>query len=171
MRIVIAVAAFQAGWFASVLGAANGLDWLGPAVVLVLAAAFVAKQPNKLRAAAYLAVCAALGFVLDSALTLAGVLAFPMDSSPARSPLWMVGLWANFAWFAPVGLRWLYDRPALAACLGAAGGPAAYWAGQRLGALEWSAPQALGAIAAEWAAATPAIFWLASRLDRGGVAA
>lgn len=168
MRLVLAFAAFQAGWFAAVLGASNGAPWLGPCVVSALAVAFVAKRPDRVWAMAYLAVCGVLGFALDSALTVAGMLEFPLDGHSGVSPLWMTALWLNFAMFVPVGLRWLYGKPALAAVFGAAGGPAAYWAGQRLGALEWSTPQAVGAVAAEWAAATPAIFWLASRMERKG---
>lgn len=168
MRLFLAFVAFQAGWFAAVLGAANGAPWLGPCIVAALALLFVARRPGSARAIAYLAACAVLGFALDSALTVGGMLQFPLDREPGSSPLWMTALWLNFAMFVPLGLRWLYGKPALAAALGAAGGPAAYWAGQRLGALEWSLPQAVGAVAAEWAAATPAIFWLASRMERKG---
>lgn len=166
MRGAVAFAAFQAGWFACVLGAANHAPWLGPGLVAALALRFLAKGGKG--ATVYLAACAALGFTLDSALTAGGLLHFPADGDRRWSPLWMTALWVNLAMFVPAGLRWLYGRPALAASLGAAGGPAAYWAGQRLGALEWSAPQAAAAVACEWAAATPAIVWLASRGETGG---
>ena len=168
MRLVLAFAAFQAGWFSAVLGAANAVPWLGPCVVAALAVVFVARGSGRAQSMAYLAICGVLGFVLDSALTMAGMLRFPLDGHAGVSPLWMTALWLNFAMFVPVGLRWLYGKPGLAAAFGAAGGPAAYWAGQRLGALEWSTPHAVGAVAAEWAAATPAIFWLASRMERKG---
>ncbi|MEZ5394117.1 MAG: DUF2878 family protein [Bryobacterales bacterium] len=149
------------------------MSWLGPCVVAVVALVFALMftHRGRLRAVFYLTACAAMGFALDTSLTMAGLLEFPRDGQPTLSPLWMTALWVNFAAFAPVGLRWLYGRGALAATLGAAGGPAAYWAGQRLGALEWSAPQAPAAVAAEWAAATPAILWLAMWLERGGRAA
>lgn len=163
MRIALAFVAFQAGWFACVLGAAQGAGWVGLCVIAAVALVYLAKAPK--RAPLYLAACAALGFGLDSGLTMAGLLRF--DGEPRFSPLWMTALWVNFATFAPVGLRWLYGRGALAAALGAAGGPAAYWAGERLGALGWTTPQAVGAVAAEWAAATPAIFWLASWMEDG----
>ena len=167
MRLALAVLAFQAGWFACVLGAESDLPWLGPAVVAALALAFVARSQRRGWALASLALAAALGFALDSALALTGLIRFPHVGNPQLSPLWMTALWVNFALFVPVGLRRLYGRWALAAALGAAGGPAAYWAGQRLGALEWSTPQAVGAVAVEWAAATPAIVWLSRQTDSG----
>ena len=168
MPLGLAFIGFQAGWFAAVLGAANSIWWFGPAVVAALASPFLATQPSRAKAMQYLTACSLLGLVLDSALTMAGWIRFPIDGNSALSPAWMVALWTNFAWFAPIGLRWLYERPAMAAGLGAVGGPAAYWAGQRLGALEWSTPQAIGAVAAEWAAATPTVLWLATRLDDPG---
>jgi len=169
VRVALAFVFFQAGWFAAILGAANGAAWLGPLVIGALAAWFVWSGESRGRSAALLLASGALGFALDTALTAAGMLRFPADGSPGLSTPWMVALWVNFAIFIPGGLRWLYGRYALAASLGAAGGPAAYWAGQRLGAIEWNMPQAAFAVAAEWAAATPAILWLASRREaRGG---
>ncbi len=38
MRLLLNFAAFQIGWFACVLGAANGFPWLGPVVVAAVVA-------------------------------------------------------------------------------------------------------------------------------------
>lgn len=51
----------------------------------------------------------------------------------------MVALWVNFATTLHTSLRWLLGRHALAALLGALGGPASYYAGARLGALTFPA--------------------------------
>jgi hypothetical protein len=54
----------------------------------------------------------------------------------------------------------------IAALLGAAGAPLAYYAGARLGALDLVSPApALVAIALGWAVATPALMLAARRLD------
>ena len=46
MRIALAFVAFQAGWFACVLGAARGAGWVGLCVVAAVALAFgMAWQP------------------------------------------------------------------------------------------------------------------------------
>jgi len=48
------------------------------------------------------------------------------------------------------------------------GGPAAYAAGERLGAVTFGDPRALGlaALAAAWALAVPSLLWLAAALER-----
>lgn len=64
-------------------------------------------------------------------------------------------------------LRWLQPRPLLAAVLGLVGGPLAWYAGARLGALELPDPSlALSVLGAGWAALMPLLLWLASRLNR-----
>lgn len=76
----------------------------------------------------------------------------------------MASLWAAFAVSMTVSLRWLLRRPlVLVAALGAAAGPLAYAAGDRLGALELSAGAA-AAVAVEWAVATPLLVVCARRL-------
>ncbi|MDT8319119.1 MAG: DUF2878 family protein [Xanthomonadales bacterium] len=49
MKLFINFAAFQLGWFSCVLGAANGVAWIGPPVVLgvvVLHLAQAARPPG-----------------------------------------------------------------------------------------------------------------------------
>ena len=53
------------------------------------------------------------------------------------TPLWMVALWAAFATTLNVSLRALRPHYLLAAVLAAMGAPLAYYAGARLGALQW----------------------------------
>jgi hypothetical protein len=60
----------------------------------------------------------------------------------------------------------LRARPWLSAPLGAVGGPAAYYAGAQLGALEFAALGAgLGMIGVGWALIAPALLSAARRLD------
>jgi hypothetical protein len=109
-----------------------------------------------------------LGLVLDSALVLAGRLAFAEGVLvPGLAPYWMVTLWVLFATTFNRSLRWLRGLLPLAALLGAVGGPLAYLAGARLGAAEVLEPAWLGhlAVAAIYALATPALLALARRLD------
>ena len=78
----------------------------------------------------------------------------------------MVALWAIFATTLNVSLRSLRPHRWLAALLGAIGGPVAYYAGARLGALEFGTPApALAAIGIGWAILTPALLGTARRLD------
>ena len=58
------------------------------------------------------------------------------------------------------------ERPGLGATLGLLGGPAAYYGGVRLGAMELVSPlPALLAVALMWALATPLLLLLARSFD------
>jgi hypothetical protein len=137
MRTIINVAAFQAAWFAAVLGAARGFFWLGPLAVTLGLACHLSLQPERLKEISLAMAAGVMGFLFDSGLIAGGVFAPVRDWMPFPfSPLWMVCLWINFATLLNVSLQWLHGRYALAAVLGAVGGPAAYYSGARLGAMQ-----------------------------------
>ena len=164
MFLLLNAALYQAGWLVCTLGAAHGLAWAGP----VAAAAIVAWHLGRARRAVdeliLVALAAASGLVVETALLQSGWIAYADATSLA--PLWIVALWALFATTFNVSLRALRGHPAIAAALGAVGAPAAYYAGARLGALELVAPApALAAIAIAWAVATPALLRAARRFD------
>jgi len=82
------------------------------------------------------------------------------------APYWIVLLWMLFAATLNLSLAWLKPRPLIAALFGAVGGPAAYVAGAKLGALTLTEPAAaLPALAIGWAVLTPALARLAARGD------
>lgn len=174
---LVRVIAFQAGWFACVLGAAHGMPVLGPALVGVFALAhLVAKRSVWEREAALLAASALLGYGADSVLVLTGFLRFPPQASlGGPSALWMVAMWVNLALTLNGPLRWLKGRYVLAAFLGCIGGPLAYEAGARLGAASLGDPHwtSLGVVGVEWTLAMPALLAAAEatgRLPLGGAA-
>ena len=77
----------------------------------------------------------------------------------------MVALWMGFATTLRHSLAWLQPRLILAAALGSIGGPLAYYAGERLGAIRIEdASGAYVGVAAIWAIALPALLHLARRL-------
>jgi hypothetical protein len=78
----------------------------------------------------------------------------------------MVALWAAFATTLNVSLRPLHRRPGMAAMLGAVAAPLAYYAGGKLGAVEFvDLGKAMLAIGAGWLVLTPAFVLLAAELD------
>ena len=158
---------FQAGWFAGVLGAARGMPWVGVAAALAVAAWHLwrARRPGQEFKLLLLAV--ALGAAFETALVQLGWLRFDGGSlASGLAPVWMVALWSNFATTLNVSLRALRDRLLFAAALGGVGAPIAYYAGGRLGAVDFSDPgMALAAIAAGWAVLTPFLFLAARRFD------
>jgi Protein of unknown function (DUF2878) len=164
------VVAYQVAWFACVLGAASDLAWVGAAVALFVAAVHVmltARVGGELK---LIAAATAIGLLVDSALTRTGQIEFVAGVwAEGWAPYWMLALWAAFATTLNHSLRWVMDRPVVAAILGAVGGPLAYLAATRLGALEIPTPQmALPLIAAFWAAAMWTLSMVAARVRPSG---
>jgi len=151
--------AFQAAWFAAVLGAAHGMPWLGVVAVPAALALHLMLSPDW-RPELLLALAAGgTGFVIDSTLIATGAFTpIPFGFPEPLSSLWMVMLWVNLATTLNVSLSWLRGRYALGAIFGAFGGPMAYYSGAKLGAMH-AVPSiaALIAIGAAWAFAFPAM--------------
>jgi hypothetical protein len=157
--------AFQAGWLATVLGAAKGLVWLGPLAVLaaIVAHATLASRPGlELR---LLLAAAAVGLAVENTLLTLGLVHYAGD--PVWVPLWMVALWPLFATTLNLTLAWLKPRLRLATVAGALAGPLAYAGGEALGAITLHG-HALMVLALVWAAAFPALLALARRWDGCG---
>ncbi|MBM4362066.1 MAG: DUF2878 domain-containing protein [Deltaproteobacteria bacterium] len=168
LRAALSFVTLQIGWFSCVLGAAHGLPWIGPVVVLVGLGWHLRAQPAAARRSevVVLAMAAGLGLVFDTAvLRLGGMTA----RGATLSPPWLVALWPNVAAAtAPSGaLARLSGRPFLAALVGALGGAAAYDGGARLGAIELAGDRrtALAGIAIAWAVVLPILLWLRRSCD------
>lgn len=158
--------AFQAGWFATVLGAAHGLPWLGPIAVLAAVVLHLMLTTQRLSELKLLAVALILGLIFEQALLDAGLVSYPGD--PDGVPLWMLALWPLFATTLNVSLAWFKPRLGLAALAGTLAGPLAYASGETLGAIRLHGP-ALWLLAAGWALVFPLLLAVArlNTSDRG----
>ena len=167
MFLILNAALYQAGWAACVLGAAYGAPWAGLVAAAAILAWHLARAAGPVQEMLLVLAAAAAGLVFETALLQTGWIRYPEAATAGSlAPAWMVALWGLFATTFNVSLRALRSRLVIAALLGAAGAPLAYYAGARLGALDLVAPQAaLVAIALGWAIATPALLRLARRLD------
>jgi hypothetical protein len=169
-RKTINVVLFQAAWFAAVLGAAGGLPWLGPLVIIPTLAVHLAMQDDRRGEVKLLLAAGVLGFIFDTAFVAGGVFT-PLRHLLPRpfSPPWMVCLWLNFAATLNVSMAWLRGRYLLATLFGAIGGPLAYYSGAKLGATE-ALPSSTGMLllAIGWGIMTPLLVWLARKTGHGG---
>jgi hypothetical protein len=167
VTLALNLALFQVGWFACVLGAARGLPWIGPLTVAAIVIWHAARSPQPADELKLAAIAVLVGAVCDSAFAALGWIDFaPVAAAPYVAPWWMLALWAVFATTVNVSLSWLRPRLRLAALLGTVFGPFAYWAGERLGALELREPvAALASLGAVWALALPALLALGRRFD------
>lgn len=158
--MLLNIVLFQLGWFACVLGAANGYAREGAIAAGLIVALHIARATRPGREAKLALAAALLGLAFESALVWAGWVR--VDDGI----YWLVALWALFATTLNESLRTLQTRPWIAALFGAVGGPLAYYAGARMGALDFVQPAAmLAALAVGWAAATPLLLSVARRLN------
>jgi len=165
--------AFKSGWVTAVYGATHGMSWLGPAWILGWVTAFFVWHKQHRTEWILLLGGAAIGYSLDSILVLAGLIRFPVEAQlGGPSPLWMVAMWLNLSAALRYALGWLRDRFVLGAGLGIIFGPAAYLAGEKLGAIHIDG--GLLPIALEWLIAIPILLYLerisrASDIQLGGL--
>jgi len=167
LRKIINVIAFQSAWFAAVLGAANGMLWLGVVAVPLALGLHLALSPDW-RPELLLAFCAAgMGFATDTLLIASGSFSpIPYVFPVPFSSLWMVMLWVNLATTMNVSMAWLRGRYALGAVFGAIGGPLAYYSGAKLGAMtRLPEPGGLLWIGVAWAIALPLLYGAARKIN------
>lgn len=169
--------AFQAVWLTCALGAASGTNWPGIIAAGMLATWHLATTSDRAREAVVLAAAGLIGAGAETGLTALGLVSFAATAPPLPIPTWIVALWIAFATTLPVLNRWIGPTSGQrwqwkAAALGFIGGPLAYIAGERLGALTlvpgtaadagawWGA---VLAVAIVWAAAAPTLLALRAR--------
>lgn len=167
VALVLNFALFQAGWFSAVISAARAFPMLGVAVIAVVVALHLrwSRQPG--REFMLIVICAALGGVFDSLLVAADRVAYPSGQPfSAVAPYWIVAMWMSFATTLNVSLRWLRNRPLSAVVLGAAGGPLAYFTGERLGAIVLvDFTTAMIALGIGWGCMMPVLSAVSQRFD------
>jgi hypothetical protein len=172
VRTAINFAGFKLAWLACVASAAAGQPLLGSAAVLVAVLLHLRMTPGPRGEAKLVAAAVVAGLAWDSALVALGLFRYPSGTViDGLAPHWILAMWALLATTLNVSMRWLHGRPWSAAAFGALGGPLAYWAGARLGAVEMpDAAAALIAQAIGWALMMPALMALAFRVHARGSA-
>ena len=167
MPILINFAAFQIGWFSSVIGAAKQMPWLGPVALLVVLAIHLRQARRPQLELLLVLSCGLIGVFFDSLLVAMGWVDYPSGQiSQSLAPYWIVTMWMLFATTLNQSMGWLKGRPLLATALGAIFGPASYIAGQKLGGIEFVAfAPAIAALTVGWAVFMPLLMALAQRFD------
>jgi hypothetical protein len=158
---------FQLAWFACVMTAARGQQWLGALIAAAVVGLFAWLAPQRVRALQLFALVTLVGTAWDSLVSATGWIQYAgWPELRWLAPPWIIAMWALFATLLNVSLRWLRGRVLLAALFGLVGAPLAYYGGVRLGAVQL--PNALAALvlqAAGWAVLTPWLIRLGVRLE------
>lgn len=167
MPALINFAAFQIGWFSSVIGAAKQMPWLGPVVLLVVLAIHFRQARRPQAELTLIIACGFIGVIFDSLLVAVGWVTYPSGQfSEFLAPYWIVTMWMLFGTTLNLSMGWLKGRPLLAVIFGAIGGPASYVAGQKLGGIVFlDYNMALIGLALGWAVFMPLLLIVAERHD------
>ena len=159
---------FQAGWLSCVIGGAS-LDytWAGVVVVAAIVAVHLVRADSIRNEVILIAITAIAGTAWDSSLMMAGLFSFTNGVLiSGLVPLWLIAMWALFATTLNVSMKWMKNKYLLASVLGAIGGPIAYYAGHRIGAVDFSDTlTALLVVGAGWALIMPLLMALTTRFN------
>ena len=159
-------AAYQAGWFAAVVGAARGHGDAGAALAAALIALHLWLARDRDRELGLVVLATATGLAVEAWQLQAGTYRLLSGAVPATlPPAWLLALWAQFATTFCYSGRTVLARPVTAMLFGALGGPLAFLAGARLGAVELTTPlwPGLVRLAVGWTAALALFSWTARR--------
>lgn len=129
-------ALYQVGWFACVLGGAWHRPWTGFLIAVILCGAHLALSVERSVEVRLVVIATAVGALVEIGQIAAGTYRFTSGTViDALPPPWLLAMWAQFATTFRFSLRAVITRPIRAALFGAAGGPIAFLAGERLGAV------------------------------------
>ena len=138
-------ALYQIGWFACVLGGASQRPWTGFLIAMILVGVHLAMSVERSLEVRLVVLATAVGAGVEIMLIAAGTYRFTSGTlTAALPPPWLLAMWAQFATTFRFSLHRVITRPVPAALFGAAGGPIAFLAGERLGAVTLLPPVALG---------------------------
>lgn len=159
--------AYQLGWLAAILGAAAGYGTAGAGVGFALTAGHVLLARDRRGELTLVVAALVCGMAVESWQIASGTYRVLADASPGGlPPLWLLALWAQFATTFRFSLRRIMTDPRAALVFGALGGPIAFLAGERLGAVVLAVPlgPGLARLVVAWALALAALASGARRL-------
>ena len=158
---------FQTGWLICVLGAAHGRTTLALAIVSLLIMIHLTVTPDRIKDIRLFAYALIIGFVFDGLIQFNGLILYnDAGWSFPLTPLWILMLWILFAMTLNHSLSWLKGRIFVSSLFGALGGPLAYMAAEKLGAITIVAtPQSIITLLVGWAIITPALVFLSKNND------
>lgn len=148
---------YQAGWFACVLGAAWGYPLTGFLIAALLIAAHLWLAVERIVELRLMLLTLIVGLAVEVVQQATATYRFvPGTLVAGLPPPWLLALWAQLATTFRFSLRRVFTRPWLSLAFGAFGGPLAFLAGERLGAITLLAPVSLGLLrlGLAWAVAT-----------------
>jgi hypothetical protein len=165
---VINFVLFQIGWFACVLGGAHGFTVTASTIALFIIAYHIASTAQPADTFRLVAATSVIGAVFETLLVVTGLAAYQHGQwHDSIAPYWMVLMWPLFATTINSSLHWITTmKTPVISVIGAISAPLAYYAGNRLGAVEFQQPLlSLAVIGAGWAVLLPLVTHISCRID------
>ena len=153
---LINYALYQIGWFACVLGGASHRPWTGLLIAMILVGVHLTMSLERSLEVRLVVLAATVGTVVEMVQIAAGTYRFTSGTlTDALPPPWLLAMWGQFATTFRYSARPVITRPIRAVLLGATGGPLAFLAGERLGAVTLLPPLTYGLLrlSVSWAIA------------------
>jgi hypothetical protein len=159
MKNIINFILFQAGWFACILFAAKDKAWYGITIILAIVAIHVALTRPKLNEFRLYFYTVLIGLLFDTLMRGFELITYEDAISPHPiAPIWILSMWLLFAITIRHSLYWLNSYKIGQVMLGLIGGPLAYIAGEKIGAVTLY-ETSLYFLALGWGVITPALFY------------
>ena len=168
IKNIINIIGFNIGWWACVLGAANDLPYLGPVVMILFLIVHHYLFVSDIQEIYLVLIIGAIGTITDSLLFLSGsfIYAGAYSNEILIAPMWITAMWAGFSATVNHSMSWLKDKWLLMVICGIVFGPAAFFTGEKFGAIEFhlSALFSVLVIAIVYGILMPAIYLLNGHL-------
>ncbi|MAS00400.1 MAG: hypothetical protein CMH24_03450 [Nitrosomonadales bacterium] len=157
---------FQLGWFILILGAAWNETFTAVILSLSILALHLSIIDQKLSEIKLILIAGFIGFLFDGIIQYYNLIIY---NSPGwefpLTPIWIIILWMFFAITLNHSLVWLKNRLLLSSLFGAIGGPLAYIAGEKLGAITITQQFSLVLLSIGWALITPILLSIGKTND------
>ena len=164
VKTIINIIGFYIGWWACVLGTANDIPYLGPAVMILFLIVHYYLFVSDIQEIYLVLIIGIIGTITDSLLFLSGsfIYAGAYSNEILIAPMWITAMWMGFSATVNHSMSWLKDKWLLMVICGVVFGPVAFFTGEKFGAIEFnlSALFSVLVIAIVYGILMPAIYFL-----------
>ena len=168
VKTIINIIGFYIGWWTCVLGTANDIPYLGPAVMILFLIVHYYLFVSDIQEIYLVLIIGIIGTITDSLLFLSGsfIYAGAYSNEILIAPMWITAMWAGFAATVNHSMSWLKDKWLLMVISGVVFGPAAFFTGEKFGAIEFHLSALFSGlvIAIVYGISMPAIYFLNKHL-------
>jgi hypothetical protein len=171
MHIIVNFLLFQLAWFACVLGAANTIPIIGVIVTALVVGWHLLKAYKAKQEATLILIAMVIGATFDQLMVSMKLIDYVHHGwsnfalNTQLVPIWIIALWAGFTTTLNVSLKWMRHKNLIAILFGGIGGPLAYFAAQKLGAVTLTSMNSFVALSIGWALITPLLLKISERFD------